>query len=194
MFSDGYWKWKVLINPACINQRDHSTSEVEWSLWLMSAGLIGTFHFQYPSPNTTLSYTAYDLVLCKEHPLCLHQVPSYGRQYQTCLHPYLMASANCYQSKIILSCSCLFILSNSAKYFETSAQTLASSFDIFRQLQLIFLHNRFACASSNSSKYRKSWSSVICFLQVLHQNVALLLCVLSKQKTECLPHCLHLHR
>ncbi len=78
-----------------------------------------------------------------------------------------MASANRYQSKIILSCSCLFFPSNPAKYFETSAQTLSSSFNIFRQLQLTFLHNAFACASSNLLKYRKSWLSVICFLQVL---------------------------
>ncbi len=95
-----------------------------------------------------------------------HQDPSYGRQYQTCLRPYLMASANRYQSKIILSCSCLFFLSNPAKYFETSARTLSSSFNMFRQLQLIFLHDTFACASSNSSKKRKSSLLVSFFLQI----------------------------
>jgi len=44
--------------------------DVEWSHWLMHVGLIETGYVQYPSPNTTPLYTAYELVLHRGHPPC----------------------------------------------------------------------------------------------------------------------------
>jgi len=65
--------------------------------------------------------------------MSVHQVPSYGRQYHICLHPILIASANRYQSKIILSWLQSFFLSNPVKYLSTTAQIPSFSFNSLSQ-------------------------------------------------------------
>ena len=91
-----------------------------------------------------------------------YQVPAYGRQYQLFLPPALIASAYLFQSKTMLSCSCLFFFSYPDQYVETVAQSL-SSFKCCGSCDFNIPPQRGTLLLNNSSTYWKSSSLVIFF-------------------------------
>jgi hypothetical protein len=116
-----------------------------------------------PSLNTSIPNTVCVVVLHGEHPPC--QRIKFQRtvgSYQLFLPPALIASAYLFQSKTMLSCSCLFFFSYPDQYFETVAQSL-SSFKCCGSCDFNIPPQRGTLLLNNSSTYWKSSSLVIFF-------------------------------